>query len=239
MSKQITIMANSRRDQEGYSDTQMGVSLDIECDLSDVGFFLVNLRKLDKEFKSLYPQYESSEISINTADRTGTDCHIFYRYDFSHIKTVPGTIAHNISSLMSAYTSFRVSQSFREFDYEIVDDYKINRSDKEIAISVCKDQFDSFLWYISDTIYEVTNFVDYDGKNQDAFLKQLENDIVFKESMEILNTEFDLNLPENQEIPFIDYNPLTASKKRSQFISDSCSRIKYSELLQFFYKNIK
>jgi hypothetical protein len=241
--KTLKIMANSSRDQEGYTDTQMGLSLDVECDLSDVGFFIVNLRQLEMEIKSLYPSYKSSEIEPDVQYREGTACHIFYRFDFSKIFNPNMSVLHNISSLASAFTAFKVAQLFRKDGYSIINDSNADRSDKEIAKEVCDDQFFSFLFYISDVLSENDNFVLFNGFETKSFLDQFENTDTLNRALNILgnecNGEFGFTNPMDNTLPFKEYNPFTISEKNSTIISNHCKNIKYSFMFEYFLSNIK
>jgi len=241
--KQITILANSTRDQEGYSDTQMGVSLDIECELTDVGSFIVALKELDKEFKELYPHYTPSNyIEPDLTYRTAPNCHMFYRFDFSRIANEHTSTLHNISSLMSAYAAYRVAYVFRGLGYDIVDDSNNPISNREVAKDVCRDQEESFLEFISSSLYEIENLIEYDFDNDEEFLAQFDDkdfkDIAMKTLANEVGGEFGFSNPIDQMVLFKDYNPFATSEEVSKSVSDLCKNIKYSKILSFFQKNI-
>lgn len=238
--KSITIMANSSRDQEGYTDTQMGVSLDIECDLSDVGSFIIKLRKLEKVIKSLYPPYESSEIEPDVQYREGTACHMFYRFDFSRIGHPEPSILHSLSSLMSAFTAFKVSELFKSDGYKILNDSRDEVTSVEVSKEVCDDQFICFLWYVSDSLCEI-DYLEFED-NQEEFLKQFEDPSFLELAMTTLGDECDREFgfmnPMDRTIPFRDYNPLTSSEKSLAAITERCVSINHTEILEFVKNNI-
>jgi len=242
--KQITILANSTRDQEGYSDTQMGVSLDIECELTDVGSFIMALKELDKEFKELYPPYTpSNDIEPDLTYRTAPNCYMFYRLDFSRIANEHSSALHNISSLMSAYASYRIAYVFRGLGYDIVDDSNNSiSSNREVAKYVCRDQEQSFLEFISSSLYELDNLIEYNDKNETEFLAQFDDkdfkDLALKTLANEVGGEFGFSKPIDEMVPFKYYNPFATSEEVSNAISDLCKNIKYSKILSFFQKNI-
>jgi len=240
--KQITILANSTRDQEGYSDTSIGVSLDIECELSDVGSIIIALRKIEKDFKELYPPYSKTEIEPDVTYREEPNCHMFYRFTLSSIVNDQTSTLHNISSLMSAYVSYSISSLFREMGFNIVDDNDNSISDKSVAREICNAQMDSFLWFVSDSLYQM-EIIEYTGENETEFLAQFENKDFFIEAMKMLGDELDgefgFSAPMDESIPFKDYNPFNSSKKSIDFISQLCKNIKYSKLIDFFNTEIK
>ena len=263
--KQITILANSTRDQEGYSDTQMGVTLDIECELTDVGSFIIALKELDKEFKELYPPYTpSNDIEPDLTYRDAPNCHMFYRFNFSRINNNKSSSLHNISSLMSAYAAYRVAYVFRGLGYDIVSDERDSVSDKRLTISnseaarsVCNDQMDCFLTFVSDSLYELGTYeyfdkeqdglfeaslIEYDDSNPTQFLAQFEIPEFYELAMNVLadeiGGEFGFSDPIDRTIPFKDYNPFLSSDETFNTIDSFCNVIKYSKILKEFKKNI-
>jgi len=251
MSKQIIITANCTRDEEGYSDTQMGISLDIECDLSDVGLFMIEMRKLDKEFKDIYPQYEQSNIDdIYTHFSEGTGCRIFYRLDFSNISSTHPSTLHNISSLMSIYSAIKIANKFRELGYAIFDDSRVSEfslkntveaSNNQLAKKIATDQFHSFLWFVSDNLYEI-NRIEFNNTNEKDFLLQFSdkdfNQLAMITLSKTVGTEFGFSDPMDQLIPFSDYNPFNISEKSLKIITLLCKNIKYEDMYKFYQSDI-
>ena len=251
MSKQIVITANSTRDEEGYSDTQMGISLDIECDLSDVGLFMIEMRKLDKEFKEVYPAYTQANIDdISTHFSEDSGCRIFYRLDFSDVSSTYPSTLHNISSLMSIYSAVKIANKFRELGYAIFDGSRVSEfslkntveaSNNQLAKQISTDQFHSFLWFVSDNLYEIDH-IEFYNTDEKGFLAQFSdkdfNQLAMLALSKNVGTDFGFSDPMDQLIPFSDYNPFKISEKSIKIITLLCKNIKYAELYEFYQSDI-
>lgn len=247
MEKTLSIMSESSRDEEGYSDTSVGVALDFICPLEDVGLTIVRLRAIEAEISKLYPPYQSTEIEPDVTYKKDGDCHMFYRATFGHICSKNASTVHNIASIASGYFAYKVAEEFSDI-YEINKIKKIEfnlQSPKQIAQNVCNEQEESLLWYIGDNLYDVEVYGDeyvYDG-DKEELLKLWEDEIFTLQAIPILEDEcageFGFENPFDLKVPLKEWNPLKTGDESSKFISSCCKNIKYDEILDFFELYIK